>query len=194
MSNKQPSRFLASLITGAICLVGAQSALAADYDIDPAHSFIQFRIQHLGYSMLLGRFNTLSGNFTFDPEKPGELAINVDVDPAGVDTNHAERDKHLRSADFLDVENFPAASFKSTGFTGSARSGVLSGDLTIHGITQSVAIELDVIAEGADPWGGYRSGAMGKLRIKRSDYGLAYDLGPTSDWMDLELFIEGTKK
>ena len=86
MSNKQPSRFLASLITGAICLVGAQSALAADYDIDPAHSFIQFRIQHLGYSMLLGRFNTLSGNFTFDPEKPGELAINVDVDPASVDT------------------------------------------------------------------------------------------------------------
>ena len=71
---------------------------------------------------------------------------------------------------------------------------MLTGDLTIHGVTNAVAMEVDVIAEGPDPWGGYRSGAMGKLRIKRSDYGIEYDLGPTSDWMDLELFVEGTKK
>ena len=194
MNIKQPNRFLAILIALTIGFTGAAPVLAADYNIDPAHSFIQFRIQHLGYSMLLGRFNTLSGNFSFDPAKPADLSISVDVDATSVDTNHAERDKHIRSADFLDVEKFPAASFKSTGYTGSARSGVLSGDLTIHGVTKPVAIELDVIAEGADPWGGYRSGAMGKVRIKRSDYGVAYDLGPTGDWMDLELFVEGTKK
>ena len=194
MKNKQPLRFLVSLIAVTVGLVGAKPALAADYDIDPAHSFIQFRIQHLGYSILLGRFNTLAGNFSFDPEKPGDLVINIDVAPSSIDTNHAERDKHLRSTDFLDVEEFPVASFRSTGFTGSARSGVLTGDLTIHGVTNSVSIEVDVIAEGPDPWGGYRSGAMGKLRIKRSDYGIGYDLGPTSDWMDLELFVEGIKK
>ena len=185
MKNKQTLRFLAAAIAAVICLTGTPAILASDYDIDPAHSFIQFRIQHLGYSMLLGRFNTVSGNFSFDPEKPGDLAINVDVDPASIDTNHAERDKHLRSADFLDVEKFTTVTFRSTGFTGSSRSGVLTGDLTMHGVTNSISIEVDVIAEGADPWGGYRSGAMGKVRIKRSDYGIEYNLGPTSDWMDL---------
>ena len=194
MKRNQLHRFLVSVITAGLCLTGAPAILAADYDIDPAHSFIQFRIQHLGYSMLLGRFNTLSGNFSFDPEKPDDLAVNVDIDPASVDTNHAERDKHLRSADFLDVEKFATATFRSTGFTGSSRSGVLTGDLTIHGVTNSVLIEVDVMAEGADPWGGYRSGAMGKVRIKRSDYGIEYHLGPTSDWMDLELFVEGIKQ
>ena len=193
MKNNPITRFLTSVATLLICTFGASPILAADYSVDPAHSFVQFRIQHLGYSMLLGRFNTMSGSFSFDPEKPSALAVNVDVDPASVDTNHAERDKHLQSADFLGTDNFPAASFRSTAFTGSSRSGVLTGDLTLHGVTNAVSIEMDVIAEGPDPWDGYRSGAMGKLRIKRSDYGLSYDLGPTSDWMDLERFIEGTR-
>ncbi len=194
MTNNEPNRFLLTLVAAAFCLVGTQPVLSADYDIDPVFSFIQFRIQHLGYSVLLGRFNTVSGVFSFDPEKPGGLSIRVEVDPASVDTNHAERDERLRSADFLDVEQYPSASFKSTSFAGSASGGVLTGDLTLHGVTNTVYIEVDVIAEGPDAWGGYRSGATGKLRIKRSDYAMDYDLGPASDWMELEFFLEGAKK
>ena len=93
-------------MTKAVSLVGAPPVLPADYDIDPAHSFIWFRIQHLGYSMFLGRFNTVSGNFSIDPEKPGDLATNVDIGLASVDANDAEWDKYLRSTNSLDVEKF----------------------------------------------------------------------------------------
>ena len=95
--------FLAALV---VTLV-PQTVTAADYKIDPAHSFVSFKIQHLGYSWMFGRFNTVSGEFSYDSAKPGAAKISVDIDPASVDTNHAERDKHLRSEDFLDVDKYP---------------------------------------------------------------------------------------
>jgi hypothetical protein len=105
-------------------------AQAADYAVDPAHSFVQWRIQHLGYSWLYGRFNTLSGEFSHDPDKPEASRITVQVDTASVDSNHAERDKHLRNDDFLDVGKFPEAMFNSTGYSGSAEEGTMTGELT----------------------------------------------------------------
>ena len=96
------------------------TASAADYEIDPAHSFIEFRIKHLGYSWLYGRFNRFSGGFSHDPADPSANRISVSIDPASVDTNHAERDKHLRNPDFLDVEKYPGAGFESTKYTGDA--------------------------------------------------------------------------
>ena len=109
------------------------AAPAADYEIDAAHSFIEFRIKHLGYSWLYGRFNRFSGEFSHDPADPSANRISVSIDPASVDTNHAERDKHLRNPDFLDVERYPDAGFESTGYTGDAESGILEGMLTLHG-------------------------------------------------------------
>lgn len=187
------STMLSGLAFGvAMALSGAASA--ADYDIDPTHSFVEFKIQHLGYSWMYGRFNGVSGSFKYDAEKPADAAIDVTVDTTTIDTNHAERDKHLRSGDFLNVEKFPKASFKSTGFAGDANGGKLAGVLTIHGVEKPVEIDLKKVGEGADPWGGYRAGFVGTYKMTRKDFGIDYDLGPASTSLDLEIGIEGIKK
>ena len=133
--------------------------LADDYEIDTkgAHAFIQFRVQHLGYSWLYGRFNEFSGNFSYDEAAPEKAAVEVTIKTASVDSNHAERDKHLRSDDFLDVKKFPEAKFTSTSYTpGKDGKGVLKGNLTLHGVTKAVEIEVVHIGAGTAPWGGYR--------------------------------------
>ena len=170
------------------------AAPAADYEIDTAHSFIEFRIKHLGYSWLYGRFNRFSGGFSHDPADPSANRISVSIDPASVDTNHAERDKHLRNPDFLDVEKYPDAGFESTGYTGDAESGTLEGMLTLHGVTKPISIDLRKIGEGKDPWGGYRAGFIGTVTLTRGDFGISYNLGPASETMELELGIEGIRK
>ena len=134
---------------------------ASDYTIDTngAHAFIQFRIKHLGYSWLLGRFNTFDGNFRYDEANPSEAHVEVTIDTASIDSNHAERDKHLRSNEFLDVGKYPTAKFVSTSFqeTGGGKA-VLKGNLTLHGVTKPVSIDVKHTGHGADPWGGYRRG------------------------------------
>ena len=169
-------------------------ASATDYEIDTAHSFIEFRIKHLGYSWLYGRFNRFSGEFSHDPADPSANRISVSIDPASIDTNHAERDKHLRNPDFLDVEKYPDAGFESTGYTGDAESGTLEGMLTLHGVTKPISIDLRKIGEGKDPWGGYRAGFIGTVTLTRKDFGIDYNLGPASETMELELGIEGIRK
>ena len=167
---------------------------AADYAIDPAHSFVEFRIKHLGYSWLYGRFNRFSGHFSYDADSPQASAISVSIDTASVDTNHAERDKHLRGSDFLDVAKYPEATFESTEYTGDAQSGTLEGMLTLHGVTRPISIRLEKLGEGNDPWGGYRAGFAGTTTLNRRDFGISYNLGPASESMELELGIEGIRK
>lgn len=187
-----------SRLLAAACLaltLGVAPAWSAEkYRIDPTHSFVEFSIAHLGYSLLQGRFNTISGNFTHDADKPENSAITVDVVTTSIDSNHAERDKHLRSKDFLDVEQFPKATFVSSKFTEKDGKGTLEGNLTLHGVTKAVTIPVAFIGAGKDPWGGYRRGYTGQLRIKRADYGLSYNLGPAAEEMELGLFIEGIRE
>ncbi len=167
---------------------------AAQYKIDPAHSFVEFRIKHLGYSWLYGRFNRVEGTLNYDSENPQSSDITVEIDTTSVDTNHAERDKHLRSGDFLDVEKFPVATFKTTSFAATDKGGTLIGKLTLHGITQDVSIEVDKIGEGKDPWDGYRAGFSGTMNLLRADYGIAYNLGPAAETLELRLGIEGIRQ
>ena len=169
-------------------------APAADYQIDPTHSFVEFKIQHLGYSWMFGRFDKLAGTFSFDPAKPDASAIAIDVDTASINTNHAESDKHLRSKDFLEVDNFAKASFKSTGYKGGADKGVLSGVLSFHGVDKPIDVAVTKVGEGKDPWGGYRAGFVGTYTMTRADFGLKYELGPSSTTVDLTFGIEGIKK
>jgi polyisoprenoid-binding protein YceI len=173
---------------------GAPNALAAEYQVDVSHSFIQFRIKHLGFSVMVGRFNTFEGGFTWDKESPQGSAIEVAIDTTSVDSNWAERDKHLRGEDFLDVEKFPKASFKSTKYTGDATGGKLEGVLTLHGVSKPIALDVKAVGEGPDPWGGYRAGFEATTSIRRADFGIDYDLGPTAETMDFDLFIEGIRK
>ncbi len=187
---KLKTLFIAALAFGVL----QAPAQAAEYELDPRHSFVEFRIQHLGFSWLYGRFNDVSGTYTYDAENPEASQIEIDIDPASIDTDDAERDKHIRSDDFLDVETYPSAGFKSTGYTGTAEEGTLEGELTLHGETRPVTIEVKKIGEGEDPWDGYRTGFFGTTTIDRRDFGMDYDLGPASWELELELSIEGVRQ
>jgi polyisoprenoid-binding protein YceI len=172
-------------------------AEAEEYLIDTknSHAFIQFKIPHLGYSMLLGRFNKFEGSFTFDEKNPSRSKVSVTIDTASIDSNNPKRDKHLRSDDFLDVKKFPKATFSSTGLklTGKEEA-LLKGSLTLHGVTRPVEIEIKQIGAGKDPWGGYRRGFEGRTSLVLSDYNINFDLGPASKALELYLSIEGIRQ
>ena len=172
-------------------------ALADKYIIDTkgAHASINFSIQHLGYSYLTGRFNNFSGDFTYDPKDVAASTINVTIDTTSVDSNHAERDKHLRSGDFLNVEKFPKATFVSKKIVPDDGDEFdVVGDLTLNGVTKSITIDVDKVGEGKDPWGGYRVGFEGETEIALKDFNITKDLGPASQTVKLELHVEGVKQ
>ncbi len=181
----------------ALGLFTGTAAHAEDYTIDTKgmHAFIQFRIKHLGYSWLYGRFDKFAGDFSYDDKKPEATKVAVTVDTSSVSTNHAERDKHISSKDFLDVEKFPEAKFVSTKYTPEGEGkGKLEGELTLHGVTKPLTVDVTEIGEGKDPWGGYRHGFSGSAKFALADYGISYDLGPASKEVELILAIEGVKK
>jgi polyisoprenoid-binding protein YceI len=182
------------LLMGVVLATGGTASQAAEYQIDPAHSFVQFKIQHLGYSWLHGRFDAVSGTLRYDAGKPSESAIQVTVDTGSINSNFAKRDEHLRSADFLEVAKFPQASFKSTGFKGDAKGGTLSGILSLHGVEKPIQIEVTTVGEGKDPWGGYRAGFTGSYAMTRKDFGITHDLGPSAEAVQLEFGIEGIRQ
>ncbi|PIR38031.1 MAG: hypothetical protein COV35_07255 [Alphaproteobacteria bacterium CG11_big_fil_rev_8_21_14_0_20_39_49] len=174
------------------------SAEVEKYKIDTegAHAFIQFRIKHLGYSWLYGRFNRFEGNFTIDRENLENSQINVDIDVSAIDSNHAERDKHLRAEEFLNTDIHPTAKFVSTGLelNEDKKSGVLTGDLTLKNITRPIKINVELVGEGKDPWGGYRVGFEGRTAFKLKDFGIERDLGPASTIVEMMLSVEGIKQ
>jgi polyisoprenoid-binding protein YceI len=173
------------------------AANAADYkvDTDGAHAFIQFKISHLGYSWLYGRFNTFDGQFSYDAEKLNDSKINLVIDTASIDSNHTERDKHLRSADFLNVSKFPNATFNSTKIVEKEGDNFdLHGMLTLNGVSKEVVIAAEKMGEGSDPWGGYRAGFAGSTSFALKDFGINYDLGPASSTVYLDLTVEGIRQ
>ncbi len=186
-------QLICSLVLSTGVLAGSVAG-AADYQIDPTHSFVEFRIQHLGFSWLYGRFNGIEGKFSYDPATPAANAIDVTIDTASIDSNHAERDKHLRSEEFLGVAAYPKATFRSTGYTGTAQEGVLTGVLSFHGVDKVIEIPVRKVGEGDDPWGGYRAGFAGTYVMTRADFGLDYNLGPAATTVELELGIEGIRQ
>ena len=182
---------------GAFLMVLSCAAYTADYVIDTkgSHAFIQFKIKHLGYSWLYGRFNTFSGQFSYDEVDPSSARVEVVIQTASVDSNHAERDKHLRSDEFLDVKKFPEARFVSTSFEdqGSGRA-MLKGDFTLRGVTRPLTIQVEHIGAGKDPWGGYRTGFTGRTSFALADYGITKNLGPASKVVELILDVEGVRQ
>ncbi|OBT09072.1 MULTISPECIES: YceI family protein [unclassified Shewanella] len=187
---------LISTVFGAILLVPAM-ANAADYKIDTqgAHASIQFKVNHLGYSFVTGRFNDFSGDFSYDANKVNDTKVKVTINTTSVDSNHAERDKHLRGSDFLNTGEFPKAEFVSTTVEDKGNGKVVvNGNLTLNGVTKPVAIDATVIGEGKDPWGGYRAGFAGTTEFAMKDFGIKMDLGPASANVSLDLVIEGIKQ
>jgi len=147
------------------------------YTIDSAHSSAQFTVRHMMITNVRGAFGTVKGTVVYDPDHPGESAIETEIDASTINTLDAQRDAHLKSADFLDVERYPVITFKSKKVE-SVDSDELkvTGDLTIHGVTREVLLKVETpSAETKDPWGNTRIGVSGHTKIKRSDFGLTWN-------------------
>jgi polyisoprenoid-binding protein YceI len=171
------------------------------YTIDPAHSSAQFSIRHMMITNVRGGFSSVKGTVDYDPENPGATTIDVIIDPSTIRTLDDQRDAHLKSADFLDVEKYPTIEFKSTKFT-TERGGEaeVTGDLTIHGVTRPVVLKVEgPSGEGKDPWGNIRMGASATTKIKRSDFGLTWNAAletggiMVADELKIELEIQMIK-
>jgi len=178
-------------------LLAAGAAQAAEYKIDKQgqHAFVNFKISHLGYSWLYGTFRDFDGSFTFDEKNPEASKVKVTIQTASVDSNHAERDKHLRSDDFLSVGKHPTATFESTSVKSTGEgSADITGNLTLNGVTKPVVIQAKLVGQGDDPWGGYRAGFEGSTKIKLKDFEIQKDLGPAAQEVELILSIEGVRQ
>lgn len=168
---------------------------AANYEIDSkgAHASINFTVSHLGYSFTSGRFNRFNGVFTYDPEKIEESKVVLSIDVSSIDTNHADRDKHIRSEDLLDTKKHTNANFVSTKITKKSNKNdfLITGNFTLNGVTKSITIDATTIGAGPDPWGGERAGFSGITRIELEDFNIP--IMGASSYVDLTLYIEGIK-
>ncbi len=160
------ARFLAAVLLGTPWLL-SDSAQAAQYTTDPSHASVQFRILHLGFSTMTGRFDKSAGHFEWEETRPERASVEITIDTENINTNWADRDKHLREPRYLGVEAYPEATFKSTSYTGDANGGQLLGELTLHGVTRTLGIDIKRVGEGRDPWGDYRAGFDGTATPRR---------------------------
>jgi polyisoprenoid-binding protein YceI len=187
--------WIAGALLGAVAV--SLPANAAEFVIDTkgAHASINFRIKHLGFSWLTGRFDKFSGTFAFDEKNPETSKVKVEIDTASVNSNHGERDKHLRSDDFLETDKFPTATFESTSVKmGGDGKAEIAGKFTMRGITKDIVINATRVGGGNDPWGGYREGFTGTTKLVLSDYAIKKDLGPAAKEVELTLEVEGVRK
>jgi len=171
------------------------------WNIDPSHSAIGFSVRHMVVSKTRGRFTKWSGQIRFDPQDPAASSVEVTIDPASIDTADAQRDGHLRSADFFDVEKFPTASFRSTKVEAAGRDRYrIAGDLTVHGVTRPVVLDTTYEGSGKDPWGGERAGFVASTSIDRKDFGLEWNKALETggllvgEKVELSLEIEAVKQ
>jgi len=172
-------------------------ARAADYIIDGkgVHSFVQFKTSHMGFGWVYGQFLKFNGDFSYDPANDAANKISMVVDATSLFTNNADRDGllHLRSDKYLDTEEYPTASFTSTSYkTVGEKKAVVTGNLTLLGVTKQVSLDVDVLGGGKDPWGGYRQAFEARTKLKTADFGMkAAQVFPE---LELIVSIEGCKK
>ena len=146
------------------------------WQIDSAHSRVQFSVRHMMISTVRGRFNTFSGTVEFDEDNPTSSSVDVVIDVASIDTREQQRDDHLRSPDFFDAANFPDMTFKSKRIeqTGE-KSGRMIGDLTIKDITKEVTLDVEYAGQAKSPWGTTSAGFAASGSIDRKDFGLNWN-------------------
>ncbi len=144
---------------------------AGTWEIDPSHSTVEFAVRHLMVSKVKGRFTTVSGTVTV-PENPLESVVRASVDVGSIHTGDAQRDGHLRTADFFEVDKYPTMEFVSTGVRPAGDGYVLSGRLTLHGVTRDIELDLEFHGTGTGPDGRPRAGLTATGEIDRRDYGI----------------------
>ncbi|MCP4571646.1 MAG: YceI family protein [bacterium] len=152
----------------------ALPAAAADWNLDASHSHVGFKVKHMAISKVTGSFGDVTGTLTGEADKPATFLAEITIQVASVDTGNEKRDEHLTGADFFDVEKFPTMTFKSTGVATDGGDGVLTGELTLHGVTKTVELELEYLGQVNDPWGNTRMGFSAEGKIDRRDFGLTW--------------------
>ncbi|HEX4965848.1 MAG TPA: YceI family protein [Thermoanaerobaculia bacterium] len=149
------------------------------WQVDPAHSSVEFAVKHMMFTTVRGHLREVKGTIEVDEQNPDRSSVSVEIGAASIDTGVADRDTHLRSADFLDVEKYPTITFRSKRVEGAlAKEGdefKVIGDLTIHGTAKEVTLDCTFEGRGKDPWGGERAGAHAKTKIDRRDWGLQWN-------------------
>jgi polyisoprenoid-binding protein YceI len=146
------------------------------WNVDPSHSHVEFAVRHLMISTVKGRFTDVSGTVKSRGSDPATAGVDITINVGSIDTREAQRDAHLRSADFFDVDRFPTITFKSRRVDAVKGDHFkLVGDLAMHGVSREVVLDVTSEGRGKDPWGGERAGFSATTRIKRSDFGLTWN-------------------
>jgi polyisoprenoid-binding protein YceI len=149
------------------------------WTIDPSHSLVEFTARHMMITRVKGRFSGVSGTVVTNDADPSKSSVNVEIDAASIDTREEKRDGHLRSGDFLDVENHPHLTFRSTRIEGNPKSAgdsfTVVGDLTIRGTTREVTLDATFDGSGTDPWGGSRASFSAETKVDRREFGLTWN-------------------
>ena len=175
-------------------------AFSAEYSIDPNHSSAQFTVRHLVISNVKGAFSKVTGTINYDPSNLASSSVDATIDVSTVDTRQPMRDADLRSDHFFDVAKYPTMTFKSTQFYREGNQTKVKGDLTMHGVTKQVVLDVDgPSAEVKDPWGNQRIGASISTKINRHDWGLNYNKmveagAVVGDEITISIDLEATKK
>ncbi len=185
------SRFALTLIT-ALAMTAVAAAQASTWQIDPNHSSAQFSVRHLGVSTVRGAFAKVTGTAKYDPSDVSKGALDAIIDAKSVDTRVEMRDNDLRSPNFLDVEKYPTITFHSTQFKSPTPGKMqITGDLTIHGVTKQVVLDVDG-PTGAikDPWGNQRVGVTATTKINRKDFAVNGAPGVVGDEITITIDAE----
>jgi polyisoprenoid-binding protein YceI len=181
----------AAIVSVVSPLAPRADAAAETWTVDPVHSFLLFRTDHMGVGACYGRFDTFSGTVSYDAQNPAGSSVSIEAKTDSVDTGSGDRDKHLRSPDFFDAAQFPTLSFKSTSVKGGAGGLDVTGDLTMHGVSKPVTVHLTVRGP-ADPFKkGPRIGFEGTFDLNRVDWGVGKAQGDTT--VKVTVAIEATK-
>lgn len=187
----------ASFLALSLAFVTAASAAPATWTIDPNHSEVGFTIRHF-FSKVPGNFEKFSGAIVYDPQKPEASSVKVDIDPNSINTRNEKRDNHLRSEDFFDVAKFPTLTFVSTKVAAAGEGKLkVDGNLTMHGVTKPVTLDVTFLGAGPSMNGEQRSGFTAVAKVNRKDFGILWnktlDQGGTmlGDDVDINLSVEG---
>jgi polyisoprenoid-binding protein YceI len=171
----------------------------ATWSFDNSHSSIGFSVRHLMISKVRGHFNQWGGTFDYDEADPTRAKLSVRIDAASIDTRDEKRDAHLRSPDFFDVEKFPALTFESTKVERDGDDFVVTGHLSIHGVTRAVQLKVESLGQTKDPWGGQRAGFSASTSISRKDFGMSFNMALETggvlvgDKVDIGIEIEAVR-
>jgi polyisoprenoid-binding protein YceI len=171
------------------------------YTIDLTHSDVGFSVRHMVFAKVRGHFTKWTADLAFDQADPSKDAVNVSIDVGSIDTREAQRDGHLKSADFLDAEKYPKITYKSTKVeSAGAKKYAVTGDLTIHGVTKPVKLDVEELGGGKDPWGNQRVAFAAKARIDRGEFGLKWNQALETggvlvgEHIDIEIDVEAIAK